>query len=218
VEQRDEGFLPPEPSGPEPDVGGGRQEQQPAGQQPPGQQPGTQQQPAYQQPPPAYQPPPGYRPPPGYPPPAQPGWQQQAPGYYGWAPPPPPQPDNGPAVAGFVLSMVAAGLWLFSAGLSSVVSIVCAVLGVIYSRRGKQKVEAGETQKHKDLAQVGFIMGWIMVGLAALSTIAWILIFVLAATSESFNDNMQQELDDSQTSGGLRVGLAAVRVGVLLLC
>jgi hypothetical protein len=205
VEQRDEGYLPPEPSGPEPDVGGG--------QQPPQQPPPQQQPPQRGYSPPYGYPPPGY-PPPGYPPPAPPGWQPgytPPGGYWTPPPPPPPQPDNGPAVAGFVLSMVAAGLWLFSAGLSSIVSIVCAILGVVYGRRGKQKVEAGETQKHKDLAQVGFILGWVMIGLATLSTIIWILVFVLAATSESFDEDLNNELDESQSSA-LRLGLVAVRL------
>ena len=215
MDEREEGFLPPEPAGPEPEVGetSPRPPQQPAA--PP---------PGYQQPPPAYQPPPGYQ----QPPPAYPGWQPPAgyqppppppPGYYGWAPPPVPrQPDNGPAVAGFVLSMASAGLWLFSAGLSSIISIVCAGLGVFYSRRGKEKLDAGETQKHKDLAKAGFIIGWVMVGLAALSTIAWVLIFVLAGTSESFQDDMQRELQDSEMSGGLRVATAALCTGAPLVC
>jgi len=114
--------------------------------------------------------------------------------------------------------MASAGLWLFSAGLSSIISIVCAGLGVFYSRRGKEKLDAGETQKHKDLAKAGFIIGWVMVGLAALSTIAWVLIFVLAGTSESFQDDMQRELQDSEMSGGLRVATTALCTGAPLVC
>ena len=209
MERGDEGFLPPEPPGPEPELGGGQQPQQPPQQPPPG----------YQQPPPGYPPPqqpqpgyPGWQPPPGgYPPPPPPG-------YYGWAPPVPPQPDNGPAVAGFVLSMVSGGLWLFSAGLSSIVSIVCAGLGIMYARRGKQKVEAGETRKHKDLAQAGYIIGIVMVVLATLSTIAWILVIVLSATSESFNDDLQNEFDDSEMSGALRLAVSTLALASRLAC
>ncbi|MGH2824070.1 MAG: hypothetical protein ACRDLY_13810, partial [Thermoleophilaceae bacterium] len=60
------------------------------------------------------------------PPPAYGDWQQ-----------PKPQPDNGPAVAGFVLSLVSGGLLVISIGLSSIVSVACAILGLVYSRRGK---------------------------------------------------------------------------------
>ena len=133
-EERSGGFLPPEPSGPEPELGDG----------PPARP---------HQPPPAYgwqQP---YQPPPGY------GWQGQPQGPApppGWQPPPwgyapaVREPDNGPAVAGFVLSLVAGGLLLFSAGLSTIISVGCAVAGMIYSRKGKRKVEAGETRANDE--------------------------------------------------------------------
>ena len=84
-------------------------------------------------------PPPGYGyqpPPPGYPPPG-----------YGYAavglPAAAARADNGQAVAGFVLSLVAIGLLVISSGLSSIVSLGCAIGGMVYSRKGKRKVEAG---------------------------------------------------------------------------
>ena len=55
--------------------------------------------------------------------------------------------------------VVAGSLLLFSGGLSSIVSIGCAIVGIIYSRKGKQKVDAGETRKNRGLAQAGFIIG-----------------------------------------------------------
>ena len=73
-------------------------------------------------------------------------------------------PDNGQAVAGFVFSIVAVGLLVISFGLSSIVSVGCAITGIVCSRNGKRKVARGETPKHKGLAQAGYIVGW--VGLA----------------------------------------------------
>ena len=70
-------------------------------------------------------------------------------------------PDNGQAVAGFVLSLVALGLLVISAGLSTIVSLGCAIAGIVCSRNGKKKVDAGETPKHRGLAQAGFIIGWV---------------------------------------------------------
>jgi hypothetical protein len=161
----EQGFLPPEPAGPEPELGG-----RPA--------------PPPQAPPPLPQAPP---PPPqtyGYPPPP-PGYayppQQQ------WAYPQQPVPDNGQAVAGFVFSLVSLGLLVISAGLSTIISLGCAITGIVCSRNGKKKVDAGETPKHRGLAQAGFIIGWVSLGLSILATIGWILAIVLAASDDSSN-------------------------------
>jgi hypothetical protein len=101
-------------------------------------------------------------------------------------------PDNGEAIAGFVLSLVSIGLLVISAGLSSIVSIGCAIPGIVCSRNGRKKVDAGETPKHRGLAQAGYIIGWVGLLLSVLATIGWILVFVLAATSDgSGNDPFQ---------------------------
>ena len=186
--ERSGGFLPPEPAGPEPELGGGSP--QPQAPPPPGYGPQQPQQP--------------YPPPPGY------GWQQPPWGYA----PAAREPDNGPAVAGFVLSLVAAGLLLFSAGLSTIVSIGCAVAGMIYSRKGKQKVEAGETTKNRGLAQAGFVISIVSLVLSILATAFWVLILVLALTDEQFQQDLENEFDESQTiRASLQTVAAVVRVG-----
>jgi hypothetical protein len=186
ADSEDTGFLPPEPPGPEPELGDRPTQQPPqAPPQPPAPPPG------YGYPPP---PPPGYGyppPPPGQPYPPATGYGQPP----GYAYPPPwgyPQqqvPDNGQAVAGFVLSLVSLGLLIISAGLSTIVSIGCAIGGIICSRNGKRKVEAGETPKHGGLAQAGFIIGWVALGLSILATLAWILVIVVAATTDDPNND-----------------------------
>jgi hypothetical protein len=95
-------------------------------------------------------------------------------------------------VAGFVLSLVAGGLLFLSGGLSSVISIACAIVGIVYSRKGKHKVDRGETPKHRGLAQAGFIIGWVSLALAVLATIFWIVILIVAINDPS-------SFDDSQT-------------------
>jgi hypothetical protein len=171
-ESEDRGFLPPEPAGPEPELG-----DRPAQPPPPPLAPSPQQQP----PPPAQTygyPPPGYGapPPPGY---AYPPQQQ-------WSYPQAAVPDNGQAVAGFVFSLVSLGLLVISAGLSTIVSIGCAIAGIVCSRNGKKKVDAGETPKHRGLAQAGFIIGWVSLALSVLATIAWALVLGLAIADEDF--------------------------------
>ena len=163
-------FLPPEPAGPEPDLSESRLEHPQAPPPPPAQQ-------TYGYPPP----PPGYG---GYqqpPPPGYGGYQAPPPG---WGQPPqwawqPPVPDNGQAVVGFVFSIVGVGLLVISFGLSSIVSVGCAITGIVCSRNGKQKVERGESPKHKGLAQAGYIVGWVGLVLAILATVSWILLIAL---------------------------------------
>jgi hypothetical protein len=196
-------FLPPLPAGPEPELGsrpaGARA--QPAGSAPPAPGPHAQ---GWQQPgAPGWQ-----APPPGSPTPAGP-WTY---------PPRAAEPDNGPAVAGFVLSLVAGGLLLFSVGLSSIVSVICAAFGIVYSRKGRRKVDAGETPKHRGLAQAGFVTGIVVVVLSALATAFWLLILILALTDDQFRNDLERELNDSNTvSATLRLGAAAVRLGAGLL-
>jgi hypothetical protein len=184
------GYLPPEPPGPEPELGGrggGREQTPPA------------------HPPPA-------PPPPGY------GWQQQQPG---WQQPPPwgyppaaREPDNGPAIAGFVLSLVSGGLLIFSLGLSSIVSLACAVAGLIYSRKGKQRVDAGETSKNRSLAQAGYVISIVSLVLSVLATAFWVLILVLAIVDEDF----QRDLENSNgVRASVRLTAAALRAGSYLL-
>jgi hypothetical protein len=172
-ESEDQGFLPPEPAGPEPELGDRPAQAPPPPQAPPQQQPPPQQQQTYGYPPPGY----GAPPPPGY---AYPPQQQ-------WTYPQAAVPDNGQAVAGFVFSLVSLGLLVISAGLSTIVSIGCAIAAIVCSRNGKKKVDAGETPKHRGLAQAGYIIGWVSLGLSILATIAWAVVLGFAIADEDFN-------------------------------
>lgn len=204
MEGQEPKFLPPEPPGPEPDLGDRPPPDPPPpppppqqaygypppppgagpGQPPPWAGPGQPPPPGqpYYPPPPGYgHPPPGQGyPPPGYPPPGQ-GYPPP------WGYPQPRVPDNGQAVAGFVFSLVSLGLLVISAGFSSIVSIGCSITGIVCSRNGKRKVDAGETPKHRGLAQAGFIIGWVSLVLSLIATVGWILFIVLAATDDDFD-------------------------------
>jgi hypothetical protein len=190
VEEHEETrFLPPEPAGPEPELGG-RPQAQPAPPPPPQAPPPPQQQTyGYPPPPPGY----GYPPQPqGYPPP--------------WGYPQPPVPDNGQAVAGFVLSLVSVGLLVISAGLSSIVSIGCAIAGIVCSRNGRRKVDVGETPKHRGLAQAGFIIGWVSLALAVLATIAWIVLIVVGVTAEDLDGGGSDSITTALGAGARLLG------------
>jgi hypothetical protein len=179
-------FLPPQPPGPEPELGA-----RPAPQAPP--------------PPPQA---PSYAPPAGAAPPPQQQYQQT------WSyaqQPAPPQVDNGPAVAGFVLSIVSGGLLVISLGLSSIVSLACAILGLVYSRKGKRKVESGETSKNAGLANAGWIVSIVSLVLSAIATVIYVALVIALATDSEFRDDFEREFDNSET---IR---AVVRIGVALV-
>jgi hypothetical protein len=168
VEGTPGGFLPPEPPGPEPELGE-------APSQPP--------------PPPQQTLPPPQSPYPAY------GWAQPPPPGWGYAPQPA-APDNGAAVAGFVLSLVAGGLLLISFGLSSIISVACAIFGLVYSRKGKRRVQAGETPKHGGLAQAGFIISIVSLVLAVIATLAYVALIIAYATDEEFRHDLESGFDD----------------------
>lgn len=152
--------------------------------------------------------------------PPQQGWQQpQPPQPWAWQPTGPPVPDNGAAVTGFVLSLVAAGLLLISVGLSSIVSVVCSGLGIFYSRKGRQRVDRGETPKHRGLAQAGFITGIVTLVLSLLATVFWVVIIVLYATDDEFRRDFDNEIDGSGSGieTSVRAGALAIRSVAALL-
>jgi len=180
VEEERPAFLPPEPAGPEPELGGSPSRPTPSDPAPAqGWQP-----PAY-----AGQPQPPVAAGPGWQQPPPPGWQQPPPP--GWPyPSRPAEPDNGAAVAGFVLALVSGGLLLVTLGASSIISVACAIFGLVYSRRGRRRVQAGETRRHAGFAQAGFIISIVSLVLAAIATLAYIALIIAYATDESFRDDI----------------------------
>jgi hypothetical protein len=196
-------FLPPEPPGPEPELGGR-----------PSPPPGQAQPPAY---PPPVQPPPA-QPPPGQPPPAQPpgAWYPPAgqPSPQPWGYQQQPVPENNQAVAGFVISLVSIGLLVISVGLSSIVSVGCAIAGMVLGRKGVKKVDAGETPRHRTLGQAAFWIGVTGLILSLLATAGWIAVLVAALTDDEFRDDLEREFDDSES---ITAVVTALRLALHLL-
>lgn len=207
------GFLPPEPGGPEPDLGEAQTRQlpqaepgQPADSGPQSPADGGYGPPAAAQPQGGPQAQPGHgQGPPAWGAPAQ-GWQGQPQQPWGYAPQPA-VPDNGQAVAGFVVSATGGGLLLISFGLSTIISVVCSIFGIVYSRRGKARVDRGETPKHRGLAQAGFIVGIVSLVLSSLATLGYGALLVLVLSDEEFRRELERELD-AQQAGGSAIMLA----------
>lgn len=215
---RQAGFLPPEPAGPEPDLGAAPKKPQ-AGAALPDQEgfaaPAQHQSQRRQGPvyPPAQE---------------QLGWRQDPPAgaqhhqRQPWSyPPGSAVPDNGAAVAGLTLSITAGALLLLSVTTSTIISVACAALGIYYSRKGRDRVDRGETPKHRGVAQAGFVTGIVTLGLSIFFTILWLLFVVLYATNEDFREDLKDELDDTGSPDGFEtsahVGAMAVRVVASLL-
>ena len=120
-------------------------------------------------------------------------------------------------------SIAAGALLLLSVGTSTIISIVCAALGIHYSRKGRERVDRGETPKHRGVAQAGFVTGIVTLGLSILCTLLWLLVAILYATDESFRQDLKDEIDggSSDPPGGqqtsLQVGAVAVRLLVSFL-
>ena len=146
----------------------------------------------------------------GQPPEAPP---TQAPHRPPYAAPGPP-PSNREAVAGFVCGVVGASLLLLSAGLSSVISLVLGVLGIVYCRKGKRNVEQGRTTEHRDLASGGVVLGIVTTVLAAFATLFWVAILVIAMSEPNWLDDQQNDPfeDEFQFEVVLRGVVACARL------
>jgi hypothetical protein len=201
-EERREGWLPPNAPASEQPASWDPSLPQPQPPPPPTPPPPPPAPPPAAQPPPAPapgwgQPPPGYPPVAGYPPPPPPPWPQ---------PQGPPAPPNNEAVAGFVCSAAGLGLLFFSAGLSSIFSLAAAIFGMVYSRRGRRRIEQGHTTRNRDLAQAGWVVGIIGLILSILATLFWGALLTVAIVAPD-------ELDDNNDSNPevhlLRTAVAA---------
>jgi uncharacterized membrane protein len=123
------------------------------------------------------------------------------------------QPPNNDAVAGFTCAVVGAALLFFTAGLSSIVSLVLGIVAIPYSRKGKRVIAEGKTRKHKDLANAGYVTGIVVIVLSILATITWVLIFALVDW-DSVDSSSPDDGNGTPAvlSAGVRVAVAAARL------
>ena len=92
------------------------------------------------------------------------------------SPPPAAQDPNNEAVAGMTCGMVGAGLLYFSNGLSTVVSLILGIIGLVYARKARRNVQEGRTARHADLTTAANIVGWITIGISIVATVVWVLV------------------------------------------
>jgi len=178
-------FLPPQPPGPEPQLG---QAAAPPAAEPP--------------------PPPGWQGE-GW----QAGWQQPPPPWPYYRPGPH-EPDNGAAVAGFVTSVVSGALLVMTVGFVCVITLIAAPFGIHYSRKGKRAVDEGRTRKHRGLAQAGFMIGIVTLVLSLIATAGWIIVLI-AAINDAQDDGGGGGGPFDSTSAALALGSLRLAAGLL---
>lgn len=108
-------------------------------------------------------PPPGMPPSPGMPPPGYPGYQR-------------PLPNDGLAVAALVTGIAG---WF-------ICPIIGGVLAVIFGYMARNNIKASNGTLGGDaFATAGIILGFIQLGLVLLGIIAWVIIVIVASTTNS---------------------------------
>ena len=117
-------------------------------------------------------------------------------------------PGNSAAVGGFITSVASLGVLVTFIGISAPLTIFGSIAGTIVSRNGVKKVDAGETQKQRDLGQWGFWLGIAGIVLALIAIATWIAIIVVA---ENADDDFDYE------SGSIGLLRAAARAALPLV-
>ena len=109
-----------------------------------------------------------------------------------------------------MLALVGAGLLVLSVGLLAFVSLVLAILGLVHSRRGKRKIEAGETRKNQGLAQAGFVTSIVTLVIAVPLTLLEIVFLIAYASDEQFREEFKDEWDQ-EFNGAIQLVLPILR-------
>ena len=200
-EQRSGGFLPPEPAGPEPELGSAPAEQptqrlpDPGPQAPAAGQPG--------------------------PPAARRRHQPQAPPGAGpssslrptssrrlGATPSRPSPTTAPPSPASFCRWSPAACCCSAAGSEHHVDRL-RDRGDDLLPQGQAEGRGGETRKNRGLAQAGFVIGIVSLVLSLLATAFWVLLAALAVTDEEFQRDFENEFDETDSiRASVRVVLA----------
>ena len=109
--------------------------------------------------------------------------------------------SNIPALAAVFLGPLSIFLLLFSSGAAFFVSLPCAIGAVVLGNMGMRRVDRGESDGHRALANLGRITGVIGTVLSLLALAAWLVVAVLLdAAGDSLTDlidRVQEEIDST---------------------
>lgn len=119
---------------------------------------------------------------------------------------PRPHEDGGnmPALISVFLGPLSVFLILFSSGGAFFVSLPCAIAAIVLGSMGMRRVDRGESDSHRALAQIGRITGIIGTVLSVLALIAFLLVAALLdATEDNLSDlidRIREEIDGVEVS------------------
>lgn len=109
--------------------------------------------------------------------------------------------SNIPALAAVFLGPLSIFLLLFSSGAAFFVSLPCAIGAVVLGNIGMRRVDRGESDGHRALANLGRITGVIGTVLSLLALAAWLVVAVLLdAAGDSLTDlidRVGEEIDST---------------------
>lgn len=111
-----------------------------------------------------------------------------------------------------MLGICSLAFLVVSAGISTIVSLICAVLAIIFGRKGRASVDEGTTRKHRGLAQAGFVMGIVGTALSVLATAFWIVVILVAEDLDDFQYEYDPGLDQAAGPILLRAVAHAARL------
>lgn len=113
--------------------------------------------------------------------------------------PHPTQEGNLPALAALFLGPLSIFLILFSTGAAFFVALPCGIGAIVLGSIGMRKVDRGEAESFRGLAQIGRITGIIGAVLSVLALIAFFLVAALLDTTErslsGIVDRIQEEIE-----------------------
>jgi hypothetical protein len=103
---------------------------------------------------------------------------------------------NGAAVASLILGI--AGLVLFFAsgfGLFFILNLPCSILAWIFGAQAKRKLDRGQTNERRGMAQAGLALGVVGTVIGGLAIIGWAIGFL---ASEELRDEFRRAWDEQQ--------------------
>ena len=124
------------------------------------------------------------------------------------------EPDNSPALAGFICSITSIGTLVVFFGILAPITLGVSIGGIVASRKGLKKVKDGETRKYKGLAQWGFWLGIAGVVLSLLAIAGWVAL--IATDPDAFDEDYDPD-DGDPASAAIRAVATLARAAAALL-
>lgn len=132
---------------------------------------------------------------PGPAPRAQPPGQRRGP-VPGRLAPRPDEESNIPALASVFLGPLSILLLLFSSGAAFFVSLPCAIAAIVLGNIGTRKVDRGEADSHRALANLGRLSGIVGTVLSAAALIAFVIVAAALDATEDSLDGIVEAIRD----------------------